>query len=170
LVERGVRFVQVWSGDGMNETDWDGHKQCDKNHQARAAATDKPVAALLADLKSRGLMDSTLVMWGGEFGRSPTCDGGGNGAGDSQGRDHNPYGFTTWMAGGGVKGGKVIGSTDDLGLRATEDPVHLHDIHASLLALLGLEHTKLTYRYLGRDFRLTDVGGKTDLVAKLTKA
>jgi hypothetical protein len=170
LVERGVRFVQVWSGDGMNETDWDGHKQCDKNHQARAIATDKPVAALLADLKSRGLLDSTLVMWGGEFGRSPTCDGGGNGAGDSSGRDHNPYGFTTWMAGGGVKGGKVIGSTDDLGLRAAEDPVHLHDIHASLLALLGLEHTKLTYRYLGRDFRLTDVGGKTDLVAKLTKA
>src|SRR5438874_5008757 len=118
LVERGVRFVQVWSGNGMNETDWDGHKECDKNHQARAAATDKPVAALLADLKSRGLLDSTLVMWGGEFGRSPTCDGGGNGAGDSSGRDHNPYGFTIWMAGGGVKGGKVIGTTDELGLRA----------------------------------------------------
>ena len=166
LVERGVRFVQVWSGDGMNETDWDGHKQCDRNHQARAAATDKGVAGLLADLKSRGLLDSTLVVWGGEFGRSPTSDGGG----DNQGRDHNPYGFTIWMAGGGVKGGKLIGSTDEIGLRAAEDPVHLHDLHATILALLGLDHTKLTYRYLGRDFRLTDVGGKTDLVAKLTAA
>jgi hypothetical protein len=169
LVERGVRFVQVWSGNGMNETDWDGHKQCDKNHQARAASTDKPVAGLLADLKSRGLLDSTLVIWGGEFGRSPTSDGGGMGAGDSEGRDHNPYGFTIWMAGGGIKGGKVIGSTDELGLRAQQDPVHLHDLHATILALLGLDHTKLTYHYLGRDFRLTDVAGKTDLVAKLVK-
>jgi hypothetical protein len=167
LVERGVRFVQVWSGDGMNETDWDGHKQCDKNHQARAAATDKPVAALLADLKSRGLLDSTLVLWGGEFGRSPTCNGNNNGGGDITGRDHNPYGFTVWMSGGGVKGGRVIGSTDELGLRAAGDPVHLHDLHATILALLGLDHTRLTYRYLGRDFRLTDVEGKTDLVAKL---
>jgi hypothetical protein len=170
LVERGVRFVQVWSGNGMNETDWDGHKQCDKNHQARAATTDKPVAGLLVDLKSRGLLGSTLVIWGGEFGRSPTSDGGGNGAGDSQGRDHNPYGFTIWMAGGGVQGGKVIGATDELGLRAQQDPVHLNDLHASILSLLGLDHTKLTYRYLGRDFRMTDVGGKTDLAAKLTKA
>ena len=170
LVERGVRFVQVWSGNGMNETDWDGHRQCDKNHQARAAATDKAVAGLITDLKSRGLLDSTLVVWGGEFGRSPTCEDGTNGAGDSSGRDHNPYGFTTWMAGGGVKGGKIIGATDELGLRATEDPVHLHDLHATILAMLGLDHTQLTYRYLGRDFRLTDVAGKTDLVAKLIKA
>ena len=101
--------------------------QCDQNHQARAAQTDKAVAGLLADLKSRGLLDSTLVIWGGEFGRSPTSDGG---AGGSEGRDHNPYGFTIWMAGGGVKGGKVIGGTDELGLRAAEDPVHLHDLHA----------------------------------------
>jgi hypothetical protein len=167
LVERGVRFVQVWNGDGMNATDWDGHIACDKNHQARAAQTDRAVAGLLADLKGRGLLDTTLVIWGGEFGRSPTSDGG---AGGSEGRDHNPYGFTIWMAGGGVKGGKVIGSTDELGLRAAEDPVHLNDLHATILGLLGLDHTKLTYRYLGRDFRLTDVGGKTDLMGKLKKA
>lgn len=166
LVERGVRFVQVWNGDGMNATDWDGHIECDRNHQARSAQTDKAVAGLLADLKSRGLLDSTLVIWGGEFGRSPTSDGGARG---SNGRDHNPYGFTVWMAGGGVKGGKVIGSTDELGLRAVEDPVHLNDLHASILGLLGLDHTKLTYPYLGRNFRLTDVGGKTDLMDKLRK-
>ncbi len=166
LVERGVRFVQVWNGNGMNVDDWDGHIQCDKNHQARAAQTDKAVAGLLADLKSRGLLDSTLVIWSGEFGRSPTSDGG---SGGSEGRDHNPYGFTIWMAGGGVKGGKVIGSTDELGLRAAEDPVHLHDLHATILGLLGLDHTKLTYPYQGRNFRLTDVGGKTDLVEKLRK-
>jgi hypothetical protein len=167
LVERGVRFVQVWSGDGMNVTDWDGHIQNDKNHQARAAETDKAVAGLLTDLKSRGLLDTTLVIWGGEFGRSPTSDGG---SGGSDGRDHNPYGFTVWMAGGGVKGGRVYGSTDELGLRAAEDPVHLHDLHATILGLLGLDHTKLTYPYLGRDFRLTDVGGKTDLMHKLREA
>ena len=164
LVERGVRFVQVWNGDGMNATDWDGHTQCDRNHQARAAQTDKAVAGLLTDLKSRGLLDSTLVIWGGEFGRSPTSDGG---SGGSDGRDHNPYGFTIWMAGGGVKGGRVIGSTDELGLRAVGYPVHLNDLHATILALLGLDHTKLTYPYLGRNFRLTDVGGKTDLLEKL---
>jgi hypothetical protein len=166
LVERGVRFVQVWNGDGMNATDWDGHIQCDQNHQARAAQTDKAVAGLLADLKSRGLLDTTLVIWGGEFGRSPTSDGG---SGGSDGRDHNPYGFTIWMAGGGVRGGRVIGSTDELGLRAAEDPIHLHDLHASILGLLGLDHTRLTYPYLGRNFRLTDVGGKTDLMDKLRK-
>jgi uncharacterized protein (DUF1501 family) len=113
------------------------------------------------------LLDDTLVIWGGEFGRSPTSDGG---QGGSEGRDHNPYGFTIWMAGGGVKGGKVIGSTDELGLRAVGDKVHLHDLHATILALLGLDHTKLTYPYLGRDFRLTDVGGSTDLAEKLRKA
>ena len=166
LVERGVRFVQVWSGNGMNATDWDGHIACDKNHQAKAAQTDKAVAGLLTDLKARGLLDSTLVIWGGEFGRSPTSDGGQNG---SEGRDHNPYGFTIWMAGGGVRGGRVIGSTDELGLRAMEDRVHLHDLHASILGLMGLDHTKLTYRHQGRDFRLTDVGGKTELMDKLRK-
>ncbi len=166
LVERGVRFVQVWSGDGMNATDWDGHIACDKNHQAKAAQTDKAVAGLLADLKSRGLLETTLVIWGGEFGRSPTSDGGQGGA---EGRDHNPYGFTIWMAGGGVKGGQVIGSTDELGLRAVSEPVHLNDLHASILGLLGLDHTRLTYPYQGRDFRLTDVGGKTDLMEKLRR-
>jgi hypothetical protein len=164
MVERGVRFVQVWSGNGMNETDWDGHIACDKNHQAKAAQTDKAIAGLLTDLDARGLLESTLVIWGGEFGRSPTSDGGRNGA---EGRDHNPYGFTIWMAGGGVRGGKVIGSTDELGLRAVGDRVHLNDLHATILGLLGLDHTRLTYRYLGRDFRLTDVGGKTDLMEKL---
>jgi hypothetical protein len=167
LVERGVRFVQVWSGNGMNATDWDGHIQCDINHQAKAAQTDKPVAGLLEDLKARGLLEDTLVIWGGEFGRSPTSDGG---AGGSDGRDHNPYGFTIWMAGGGVKGGRIIGGTDELGLRAVKDPVHLHDLHASILGLLGLDHTNLTYPYQGREFRLTDVGGKTDLMEKLRKA
>ena len=166
LVERGVRFVQVWSGNGMNATDWDGHIGCDKNHIDRAAQTDKAVAGLLTDLKSRGMLDDTLVIWGGEFGRSPTSDGG---PGGSEGRDHNPYGFTIWMAGGGVKGGQAIGGTDELGLRAVQDRVHLHDLHATILGLLGLEHTKLTYHYLGRDFRLTDVGGKTDLMEKLRK-
>jgi hypothetical protein len=166
LVERGVRFVQVWNGNGMNADDWDGHIACDKNHLARAAQTDKGVAGLLADLKARGLLDSTLVIWGGEFGRSPVSDGGPGGA---EGRDHNPYGFTIWMAGGGIKGGQVIGNTDELGLRAVTDRVHLNDFHASVLALLGLDHTRLTYPYLGRNFRLTDVGGKTDLVEKLRK-
>lgn len=167
LVERGVRFVQVWSGNGRNAIDWDGHTECDQNHLDRAAETDKAVAGLLSDLKSRGMLDSTLVIWGGEFGRTPTSDGG---RGRSEGRDHNPYGFTLWMAGGGVSGGKVIGSTDELGLRAAEDPVHLNDLHASILALLGLDHTQLTYRQTGRDFRLTDVGGSTHLADRLRQS
>jgi hypothetical protein len=164
LVERGVRFVQVWSGNGQNKDDWDGHIACDQNHQDRAAQTDKAVAGLLTDLKSRGLLDSTLVIWGGEFGRSPTSDGGRGGA---EGRDHNPYGFTVWMAGGGVKGGQVIGGTDELGLRAAEDPVHLHDLHGTILGLLGLDHIKLTYPHLGRDFRLTDIWEETNLIKQL---
>jgi hypothetical protein len=164
LVERGVRFVQVWSGNGMNATDWDGHIACDQNHQAKAAQTDKAVAGLLTDLKSRGLLDSTLVLWGGEFGRTPTCDGAREGA---EGRDHNPYGFTIWMAGGGVRGGRVIGATDELGLRAVDNKVHLHDLHAAILGLMGLDHTRLTYRYQGRDFRLTDTGGSLELLNQL---
>jgi len=120
---------------------------------------------LLADLKSRGLLDTTLVIWGGEFGRTPTSDGSASG-GDSQGRDHNPYGFTIWMAGGGVKGGKAIGSTDEIGLRAVEDPVHVHDLHASILALMGLDHQKLTYFFQGRDYRLTDVEGSMELAKR----
>jgi arylsulfatase A-like enzyme len=167
LVERGVRFVQCWSGGTGGEGDWDGHKHCDKNHVDQAAKTDKPIAALLTDLKQRGLLDSTLVIWGGEFGRTPVNDGSMNGGGDALGRDHNPYGFSIWMAGGGVKGGKVIGSTDEIGLRAVEDPTHVHDFHASVLYLLGLDHKKLTYPFEGRDFRLTDVAGKIDLVKKL---
>jgi len=167
LVERGVRFVQVWSGETGGGGDWDGHKECDKNHVQMAAKTDKPVAALLRDLKSRGLLDSTLVIWGGEFGRTPTSDGNLNGGGGPQGRDHNPYGFSIWMAGGGVRGGKVIGATDEIGLRAIQDPVHVHDLHASTLHLLGLDHTKLTYPFQGRDFRLTDVHGKIDLAKRL---
>ncbi|MBM3765918.1 MAG: DUF1501 domain-containing protein [Acidobacteria bacterium] len=165
LAERGVRFVQVWSGNGMNETDWDGHIACDKNHLAKAGQTDQAVAGLLTDLKARGLLDSTLVIWGGEFGRSPVSDGGNNGA---EGRDHNPYGFTIWMAGGGVKGGRVIGATDELGLRAVHDKVHLHDLHAAILGLIGLDHTRVTFPYLGRDFRLTDVGGDLKLFKRLT--
>jgi hypothetical protein len=167
LVERGVRFVQVWSGNGQNKDDWDGHIACDQNHLDRAAQTDKAVAGLLTDLASRGLLDSTLVIWGGEFGRTPTCDGNREGA---EGRDHNPYGFTLWMAGGGVQGGQAIGTTDELGLRAQEFPIHLNDLHATILGLLGLDHTRLTYPHLGRRFRLTDVGGKTALLDKLIRA
>jgi hypothetical protein len=167
LVERGVRYVQLWSGSTTGGGDWDGHAQCDKGLQSMARKIDKPVAGLLADLASRGLLDSTLVIWGGEFGRTPTSDGSLNGGGDSMGRDHNPYGFTIWMAGGGVRGGKVIGATDEIGLRAIEDPVHVHDLHATMLALLGVNHEKLTFPFQGRDFRLTDVHGKLDLVKKL---
>ncbi len=166
LVERGVRFVQVWSGNGKNAIDWDGHTRCDQNHLDRAAETDRAVAGLLADLKSRGLLDSTLVIWGGEFGRTPTTDGG---KGRTEGRDHNPYGFSLWMAGGGVTGGQTIGATDELGLRAVDERVHLNDLHASILALIGLDHRRLTYRHTGRDFRLTDVGGSTWLAERLRR-
>jgi len=167
LVERGVRFVQLWSGSTTGTQDWDGHKQCDKNHQNMAGKVDQPIAGLLEDLKARGLLDSTLVIWGGEFGRTPVSDGSLNGGGDGEGRDHNPYGFTIWMAGGGVRGGKVIGATDELGLRAVQDPIHVHDLHASILSLMGIDHKKLTYTFQGRDFRLTDVHGSTDLADKL---
>lgn len=167
LVERGVRFVQLWSGNTTEGGDWDGHKGCDANHVKMAGKTDKPIAALLADLESRGLLESTLVVWGGEFGRTPTSDGSMNGGGDSLGRDHNPYGFSLWMAGGGIRGGQAIGSTDEIGLRAVDFPVHVHDLHATILAFLGIDHTKLTYPFQGRDFRLTDVHGKLDLFHRL---
>ena len=167
LVERGVRFVQLWSGTSTGEGDWDGHKGCEQNHIKQAAKTDKCVAGLLEDLAARGLLDSTMVVWGGEFGRTPTSDGNANGGGDNLGRDHNPYGFSIWMAGGGIRGGKAIGSTDEIGLRAVQDPVHVHDLHASILSMLGLDHEKLTFPFQGRDFRLTDVHGNTSLVAKL---
>lgn len=150
LVERGVRFVQLYSGD---VTGWDAHEDVEENHARMCARTDKPIAGLLTDLKRRGLLESTLVIWGGEFGRMPMSEGG-------KGRDHNPHGFSVWMAGGGIKGGTVHGATDDVGLRAEVDRVHVHDIHATILHLLGLDHTQLTFSHNGRDERLTDTAGK----------
>ncbi len=171
MVERGVRFIQIWSGNTSgNGGDWDGHASCDKNHVKMAGKIDKPVAGLLADLKARGLLDSTLVVWGGEFGRTPTSDGNANGSGDSMGRDHNPYGFTMWLAGGGVRGGKVIGRTDEIGLRVVEDPFHVHDLHAAMLYFLGLDHTRLTFPFQGRDYRPTDVAGTPALFDRLRRA
>jgi hypothetical protein len=150
FLERGVRFVQVTHSDG--EVQWDQHSALLKGHTKNAAEVDKPIAGFLQDLKQRGLLEDTLVLWGGEFGRTPTAQGG-------DGRDHNPHGFTMWMAGGGVKPGIAYGSTDDYGYFAQEDKLHIHDLHATILHLLGLNHEKLTYRYAGRDFRLTDVEG-----------
>ncbi|HRI14926.1 MAG TPA: DUF1501 domain-containing protein [Verrucomicrobiota bacterium] len=149
LVEHGVRFVQLYCGDTNG---WDGHSDMEGNHTKLCAQSDLPIAGLLQDLKARGLFDSTLVVWGGEFGRMPMSEG-------SDGRDHNPHGFCMWLAGGGVKGGQVIGATDAVGLRAAEDRTHVHDIHATILHLLGLDHELLTYRHNGRDERLTDVAG-----------
>lgn len=159
LVERGVRFVQVWNGAGQP---WDNHDDLEKNHRRLARESDQAIGALLADLKQRGLLDETVVIWGGEFGRTPVVEmpKPGTNAGKINGRDHNHYGFTTWMAGGGVKGGHIHGATDDFGFAAVEDKVHVHDFHATLLHLLGFDHETLTYRYSGRDFRLTDVHGE----------
>jgi hypothetical protein len=151
FLERGVRFVQVTHSD--SEVQWDQHGNLYKGHSKNAAEVDKPIAGLLRDLRSRGLLDDTLVLWGGEFGRTPTAEG-------KDGRDHNPHGFTMWIAGGGIKGGYAHGATDDYGYFAQENKVHIHDLHATLLALLGLDHEKLTYRYAGRPFRLTDVEGR----------
>jgi hypothetical protein len=171
LVERGVRFIQIYSGGLLNGDDWDGHAECDKNHQKMAGRVDQPIAALLQDLKQRGLLESTLVVWGGDFGRTPITDGQlRDGGGYRGGRDHNPYGFSMWMAGGGIRGGKIIGATDEIGFRATEDPVHANDIHATILALLGLDHRRLTYFLQGRNFRLTDVGGDNNLAPRLLRA
>jgi hypothetical protein len=150
LVERGVRFVQVWH-DG-----WDHHQDLQERITKKAKEADQPTAALLADLKQRGLLDSTVVLWGGEFGRKPTKDRNGY---DNPGRDHNARAFTVWLAGGGIKGGVVHGATDPFGAEAVTDKVHVHDLHATLLRTLGFDHTKLTYRFNGRDFRLTDVAG-----------
>lgn len=154
LVERGTRFVQIYSGGMDNELSWDGHTDIKKNHAGFAQETDLPIAGLLADLESRGLLESTLVIWGGEFGRLPIVQKGGTG------RDHNPHAFTYWMAGAGIKPGVHHGQTDEIGHKAQVDPVSVHDLHATILHLLGLEHTQLTYRYSGRDFRLTDVSGE----------
>ena len=150
LVERGVRFVQLYSGD---VTGWDAHDDVEANHSRMCARTDKPVAGLLQDLKRRGLFESTLVIWGGEFGRMPMSESG-------RGRDHNPHGFTVWMAGAGIKGGTVHGATDAVGLRAEVDRVHVHDLHATILHLMGLDHTRLTFLHNGREDRLTDTAGK----------
>ncbi len=170
MVERGVRFIQIYSGGrkGGAGVGWDAHNEINQNHSAMAGSVDKPIAGLLADLKSRGLLDSTLIVWGGDFGRTPFTDGGESGSGNRNGRDHNPYGFSVWMAGGGVKGGQVFGATDEIGLRAVDDPVHVHDLHATILGLLGLDHEKLTYFFQGRDFRLTDVGGERNLLNRIS--
>ncbi|HLK18743.1 MAG TPA: DUF1501 domain-containing protein [Bryobacteraceae bacterium] len=166
LLEKGVRFVQVWHGAGQP---WDSHTEIAKEHRRLAAECDQPIAALLRDLKQRGMLDDTLVIWGGEFGRTPTVELAEAGAnnGTVSGRDHNPYGFSMWVAGGGFKGGIAYGATDEFGFAAAEKKVHVHDLHATLLHQLGFDHTKLTYRYAGRDFRLTDVAGNivTDLLA-----
>ncbi|MFN0019167.1 MAG: DUF1501 domain-containing protein, partial [Pirellulaceae bacterium] len=154
LVERGVRFVQIYSGGMENERSWDGHSNIKDNHSQFAGETDTPIGGLLADLRQRGLLDSTLVIWGGEFGRLPIVQTGGTG------RDHNPHAFTFWLAGGGAKGGTLYGATDEIGHKAVENRVHVNDLHATILHLLGLDHLKLTYRLNGRDFRLTDVAGR----------
>ncbi|MCA9130268.1 MAG: DUF1501 domain-containing protein [Planctomycetales bacterium] len=155
LAERGVRYIQLWHGAGQP---WDNHDNIADNHRKLAQQIDQPISALLSDLKSRGMLDETLVVWGGEFGRTPTVEL--TGAGESKlGRDHNHYGFSVWLAGGGIKGGTVYGATDEFGFRATENPTSVHDLHATMLHTLGLDHKRLTYRYSGRDFRLTDVHG-----------
>lgn len=166
LIERGVRFVQVWHGQGQP---WDSHDDLEQNHRRLAGECDRGIGALLTDLKRLGLFEETLVLWGGEFGRTPTVELPQPGAnqGKINGRDHNHWGFTVWMAGGGVRGGQVHGATDEFGFKAVEKPVHVHDLHATMLHLLGFDHTRLTYRYAGRDFRLTDIHGHVvpDLVA-----
>jgi hypothetical protein len=153
LIERGVRFVQVYSGGGHNDENWDAHGDVRANHELHCAETDRPMAGLLTDLKRRGLLDETLVVWGGEFGRTPTSQG------DKGGRDHSPRGFSMWMAGGGIRGGQAYGATDDLGYAAVEKRVHVHDLHATMLYLMGLDHTLLTFFHNSREMRLTDVEG-----------
>ncbi|MDF1814210.1 MAG: DUF1501 domain-containing protein [Verrucomicrobiales bacterium] len=150
FLERGVRFVQVTHSDSLVQ--WDQHGNLYQGHTKNAAEVDRPISGFLTDLKSRGLLEDTLVLWGGEFGRTPTAQG-------KDGRDHNPHGFSMWMAGGGVKGGYAYGATDDYGYYAAENKMHVHDLHATILHLMGLNHEKLTFRYAGRDFRLTDVDG-----------
>lgn len=151
LSERGVRFVQVYYG---NRQPWDTHSNHDKSNERLCKDIDQPIAQLMTDLKQRGLLDETLIVWGGEFGRTPTAQGGING------RDHNPFGFCMWLAGGGIKGGMIHGASDEFGFRAIQDKVHVHDLHATILHLMGINHERLTYHYSGRDFRLTDVAGK----------
>ena len=158
LLEKGVRFIQVWHGAGQP---WDNHDDIEVNHRRLAKESDQAIGALLKDLKQRGMLEDTLVIWGGEFGRTPTVElpQPGSNAGKINGRDHNHYGFTMWLAGGGVKGGYVHGATDEFGFAAAEKPVHVHDLHATILELLGFDHEQFTFRAQGRDFRLTDVHG-----------
>ena len=148
LAEAGVRFIQVSTGNV-----WDQHGNLKEGHQKNALAVDQPIAGLLKDLKQRGLLDDTLVIWGGEFGRTPVAQG-------TNGRDHNPQGFSMWLAGGGARGGLAYGETDDYGYYSVRDRVHMHDLHATIMHLMGINHEQLTYRYAGRDFRLTDIYGK----------
>jgi hypothetical protein len=153
LVERGVRFVQIYSGGGHNDQNWDAHGDVNRNHELHCRETDQPMSALITDLKRRGLFDETLIVWCSEFGRTPTGQ-------NNRGRDHSPRGFTTWMAGAGIQGGQVIGATDEFGYAAVENRVHVHDLHATILHLMGMDHTLLTYFHGGRDHRLTDVHGR----------
>ncbi len=159
MIEHGVRYVQVWHGEGQP---WDNHDDIEVNHRRLAKQCDQPIAALLADLKQRGMLEETLVIWGGEFGRTPTVElpKEGSNAGKINGRDHNHWGFTMWLAGGGVRGGYVHGATDEFGFKAIENRVHVHDLHATLLQLLGFDHERFTYRWAGRDYRLTDLYGR----------
>ncbi|MSU33991.1 MAG: DUF1501 domain-containing protein [Pedosphaera sp.] len=154
LIERGVRFVQLYSGGGPVAWQWDAHDDVNANHERMCGATDRPVAALLTDLKRRGLLDDTLVIWGGEFGRTPVSQKG------SRGRDHNATGFSMWFAGGGIRAGTIYGATDEIGLHAVEGRAHINDIHATILHLMGLDHLRLTHLHSGRDERLTDVDGE----------
>jgi hypothetical protein len=153
LVERGVRFIQVYSGGGHSDQNWDAHGNVNSNHELHCRETDKPMAGLIQDLKSRGLLDETLIVWTGEFGRTPTAQNG-------VGRDHSPRGFTAWLAGAGVKTGQAVGATDDFGFKSVDNIVHVHDFHATILHLMGLDHELLTYFHSGRDLRLTDVSGR----------
>ncbi|MDG1832538.1 MAG: DUF1501 domain-containing protein, partial [Verrucomicrobiota bacterium] len=158
LIERGVRFVQLYAGTnggggGVADVPWDGHNDIGANHRIAAKSVDQPIGALLADLKARGMLDETLVVWGGEFGRTSDAQG-------SLGRDHNPHAFTMWMAGGGIKGGVQYGASDEFGYKAVENRVSVNDLHATILQLMGIDHKRLTYRFNGRDYRLTDVAGE----------
>jgi hypothetical protein len=161
LIERGVRFIQLYSGGGHIEDTWDGHNDCITNHRTHAGETDQPIAALIADLKRTGLWDDTLLVWGGEFGRTPTSEGV-----DKPGRDHNWHGFTMWLAGGGVRGGQAIGATDEIGFAAVEEPYHVRDLHATILHLMGLDHRLLTYFHQGLDQRLTGIEHEAKLIHK----
>ena len=153
LVERGVRSVQLFLGTNLGD-DWDdAHNDLLGSHNKMAGKSDKPIAALLTDLEARGLLDSTLVVWNSEFGRTPLAEG-------KNGRDHHPYGYSMWMAGAGIKGGRALGATDEFGLRAVDQPKDIHDVHATVLRMMGIDHTKLTWRYQSRDMRLTDVHGE----------